>query len=759
VKVLDFGLAKALEPGSASAPPALLTKSPTLTSPVGVTGIGVLLGTAAYMSPEQAKGLPADHRSDVFSFGVVLYEMLTGRQAFPGETLSEVLAAVLVREPDWSALPAQLHPQVVQLLKRCLEKQPRKRWQAMGDLRFELETLAAQPAVGVATPALTSRRPLWLRALPYAACAIAASLLTGGIARTMLRPPERPSIVARFLFRLPDGQVLTSRVRRSVAFSPDGLQMAYVANGQVWLRSVSELETRPIAGTEDISGGVSNPTFSPDGQYIAYWSDGTLKRIAVTGGSPFSICPVPLNPTGISWSEAGIFFGLGANGIMRVPANGGTPERVIAVDAGRIVGGPQLLPGGEWLLFTIAEDGRLRDGQLAVQSLASGERKILVDIGSDGRYLPTGHLVFARSGGVVLAVPLDLSRMAVVGEPVPVLEGVARGVGGLGGAGFLAAAFAVSASGSLVYVLNTNPALGGRIDLALLDRAGSLQLLKVPGSAYETPRVSPNGRQVALFSENNIWIYDLAGTSAMRQLTFGGTNRHPVWSPDSDRIAFQSDREGDGGIFWQRADGSNTPTRLTTPQKGRSHIPSSWSPDGSTLLYSEDDGSIFTLWAVSLSDLKSVPLGDVHSVVHPGAVFRPDGRWVAYRFMAQRDSMSEIFVQPFPTTGARYRVTSTGYNPMWSPDGRELFYGTGPGPTFQVVTVATQPTFTIGNPVSISRGSVGGVADFRWWDILPDGKRFVVVVDANNVRGIPDGAEFVVVVNWTEELKQRVPAR
>jgi serine/threonine-protein kinase len=518
---------------------------------------------------------------------------------------------------------------------------------------------------------------------------------------------------------------------------------------------VSELEARPIAGTEASPPGASNPTFSPDGQSIAYWSDATLRRIAISGGSPFTICPAPRNPIGISWSEDGIFFG-DRGGIMRVSANGGTPEQMITLEAGKIASGPQVLPGGKWLLFTIAEEeGRSDEGQIAVQSLATGERKILVERGSDGRYLPTGHLVYARSVAV-LAVPLNLSRMEVTAMPVSVLDDVARGVGGLGGAGFLAAAFDVSTSGSLVYVTATAP--GGAVDLGLVDRAGSLQPLKVPGKGYETPRVSPNGKQVALVSQNHIWIHDLAGGSAMRQLTFGGSNLHPVWAPDSGRIAFQSDHEG-GGMFWQRADGSNTPTRLTTPEKGRSHIPSSWSPDGSTLLYGEQDGSAFTLWALSLRDLKTIPLGDVHSVAPPGAVFRPDGRWVAYRSVAQRDSISEIFVQPFPTTGARYRVTSTGYNPMWSPDGRELFYGTGPGPTFQVVTVATQPTFTIGNPVSISRGSVGGVADFRWWDILPDGKRFVVVVDANNVRGIPDGAEFVVVVNWTEELKQRVPAR
>jgi Tol biopolymer transport system component len=262
---------------------------------------------------------------------------------------------------------------------------------------------------------------------------------------------------------------------------------------------------------------------------------------------------------------------------------------------------------------------------------------------------------------------------------------------------------------------------------------------------------------VAVVTDGHIWIHDLSGATSMRQLTFGGSNRHPVWSPDSERIAFQSDREGNAAIFWQRADGSDTPTRLTRPEKGRSHVPSSWSPDGGTLLYSEADGSTFTVWALSLRDLEAVPFGEVRSFSLPSAVFRPDGRWVAYRWSDKPDAPPSVVVQPFPSTGAKYRIASPGNHPMWSADGRELVYAQGPGLFFQTVSVATQPSFTFGNPVSIKRGTVRGRPDTREFDLLPDGKRFVELVDPDDAGAGTGGPEFVVVLNWHEELKQRVP--
>jgi serine/threonine-protein kinase len=709
----------------------------------------MLLGTAAYMSPEQAKGLRADHRSDVFSFGVVLYEMLSGRQAFPGETLSDVLAAVLAREPDFSALPSPLNPRLIELLKRCLEKQPRKRWQAVGDLRIELETVAAQPTAGVVTSTVASGRPFWRRAIPFAACAIAASLLTGGIEWTMLRQPEPPVMVTRFRFGLPESHVLTNQGRPAVAISPDGSKVVYVANGQLWVRSMGDLDPRPIAGTEAGLGGVSNPTFSPDGQSIAFGSgsDFTIKRAVVNGGPPITICPVRIDPTGMSWTGETIFYGQGTNGIMRVSANGGTPEQVVTVDDGWSAHGPQLLPGGEWLMFTLAPRGQ-QEGQIAVQSLTTGDRKVLIDGGAAARFQPTGSLVFARSG-VLLAASLDLSRMEVAGKSVPVLEGVAR-------AESTGAHYDVSATGVLAY--RSGSAAGSYTTvLALVDRSGKAERLTVRPATYATPRAAPNGRQVAVVSEGQVWIHDLSGASSMRQLTFGGTNQHPVWSPDSQRIAFQSDREGDAGIFSQRADGSDTAIRLTSPEKGRSHIPSSWSSDGDTLLYSEHDGAEYVLWAQSLRDRKATPL-DVRSVSPPNAIFRPDGRWIAYKALDKDPGSSVLFVQPFPSTGARYRIASPGNNPMWSADGKELVYGTGAGPVFQAVSITTHPSFAIGNPVPIPRGFVRGNPDNRDFDILPDGRRFVVVVDADDVTGGTfGGPEFVVVVNWAEELKRLVP--
>jgi serine/threonine-protein kinase len=760
VKVLDFGLARAMDTAPTS---GHLTNSPTLS--MHATQAGVILGTAAYMSPEQAKGLQADARSDVFAFGVVFYEMLTGRQPFQGETAPDVLASVLVREADLAKLPPDLSPRIPELIKRCLEKSPKKRWQAVGDLRAELEAVAAAPRASAIPSRVAIEQPLWRRAIAVVVPLAIGGALTGS-AMWYFQAPAAPPMVMRFPFMLPEGQQFTNTGRQLVAISPDGAQMVYVANQRLYLRSMADLEARPIPGTE-ITQGVLNPVFSPDGRSIAFWSaaDQTLKRIAVTGGAAVTICPAA-TPFGMSWGTDGILVGQGSAGILRVAASGGKPELLVGVKNGEVAHGPQMLPGGQSVLFTVATGtgaDQWDKAQIVVHSLRSGERKTLIEGGSDPRYLPTGQVVYALAG-TLFAVPFDLRRLEVTGGPVPIVEGVRRASGAATGI----AQFAFSTTGSLVYIPGPVSASSGRRDLAMLDRKGDVEPLKLPQGPYEVPRISPDGKRVAFGSDDGkeaiVYIYELSGTSSMRRLTFGGRNRFPIWSADGQRVAFQSDREGDLGIFWQLADGTGAAERLTKPDQGAAHVPESWSPIGDRFLFSATKDSNATLWTLSLQDRKAAPFGAVQasSSVPINSIFSPDGQWVTYASDAGAGVAGQrhVYVQPFPSTGAKYQISrdAGGHHPLWSPDGKELIYNENPTRAV-VLSVTPQPTFTFGNPVPLPRGSIqwGAPGAIRPYDMTRDG-RIVGTIDSGQTQaGTPTTPQIQIVLNWFEDLKARVP--
>ena len=761
VKVLDFGLAKAMEPAAGSSPS--MSMSPTITTPA-MTQAGMILGTAAYMSPEQAKGRTVDRRADVWAFGAVLYEMLTGQRAFAGEDVSDTLANVLKMEPAWERLPAEVPARIRQVLRACLQKNAKQRIGDVQDVRLALEGAFETTVPGTAAPAPAIQpRPLWRRALPVVAAAVVASAIAGAAAWTLKPTPPLP--VTRFGFTLGDGQQFTSAGGQRLAVSPDGTLLVYVANNQLYLRSMSDLEARPIPGTQQTP---STSVFSPDTRSIAFYaqSDNTIKKIAVSGGAAVTICPADA-PFGLRWDTDGIVFGQGSKGIMRVSANGGRPEVLVSVKNGEVAYGPQVLPDGEWVLFTIAT-AATRDGwdkaQIVVQSLKTSERKTLVSGGSDGRYVPTGHLVYAL-GGVLFAVPFDLRHLNVTSGPVPIVEGVSRSTTGSTGV----AHFSVSSTGSLVFVPGPASTSSAQSDLALIDRNGPPQPLKLPPGPYEYPRLSPDGKRIAFGSDDGkeavVWIYDLSGVTQMRKLTLGSRNRFPVWSADGEHVAFQSDREGDLGIFWQRADGTAVAERLTKPDKDTAHVPESWSPDGKTLLFSVAKGSSYAVAALSLPDKKVTPFGGIQSVYPPAAAFSPDGKWVAYSARESggaAGSGASLFVQPFPATGAMYPISNIGIHAMWAPDGKELFYGPGPG-QFVVVSVTTRPTFTFGKPVPVPRGPFveGGPGFERNNDITLDGKRFLGVVPAgqNTASGALAAPQIQVVLNWFEELKARVPTK
>ncbi|MEO8680790.1 MAG: protein kinase [Vicinamibacterales bacterium] len=786
VKVLDFGLAKAMEPAGAMSPN--VTQSPAITTPA-MTQAGMILGTAAYMSPEQAKGRTVDKRSDVWAFGAVLYEMFTGRRAFEGDDVSDTLARILMKEPDWTALPATVPPVVVTVLRRCLQKDRKQRVRDIGDVWLALEGAFETTVPGTAATApVIPPRPLWRRALPVVATAVVVSAMAGAAA-WMLRSPAPSSPVTRFAFALGEGQQFTVGNNQALAISPDGTRLVYVANNQLYLRSMSDPEARPIPGTQGTRTPYA-PVFSPDSQSIAFYSqlraslgissagsEGAILKIAVSGGAAVTLCPAGMAAGGslgrVNWDASGIVFNQAGKGIMRVSPNGGEPEVLVGVKDDEVMHGPQVLPGGEWVLFTIAT-GAIANAtadswdhaQIVVQSLKSSERKTLVSGASDGRYLPTGHLVYVLSG-VVFAVPFDLRQLAVTGGPVPIVEGVRRSTNVTGRTGV--AQFSVSSNGSLVYIPGPSSTTSGQFDLALIERNGTPQPLKLPPGPYEYPRLSPDGKRIAFGSDDGkeaiVWIYDLTGASSARRLTLEGRNRVPVWSADGKHVAFQSDREGDLGLFWQRADGTTAAERLTKPDKDTAHMAESWSPDGKTLLFSVAKDSSYTIAALSLQDKKVTRVGGSQSVFPFSATFSPDGRWVAYSATAAGLRAGNLFVEPFPTTGATYPISKgNGFHPMWSPDGKELFYSTGGGAGLSQVTavsVTTRPTFTFGNPVPVPSGFLGhGQNAERNNDITSDGKRFIGVVAAGQTAsGGPAAPQIQVVLNWFEELKARVPTK
>jgi serine/threonine-protein kinase len=755
VKVLDFGLAKALEPIAAAGVTA--TASPTITSPAMMTGVGVLLGTAAYMSPEQAKGLPADHRSDVFSFGSVLYEMLTGHQPFYGDSTAETVASVLAREPDFTRLPPNLHPRLADLLRRCLEKTPRRRWQAVGDLRAEIESIATATGHGrMSVPPPSPQAAWWRRAIAPAVTAIAAAAL-GAAGITYVRPfPAAPTVarlpVALLGFGLNFGT-------RGFAISPDGTRIAYTTPEGLYVRSISEFDASLIVPTA-ATASIAVPVFSPDGQTLAFSSDGVLKRISVTGGTPVTIAPLPVIDE-LSWEGDHILLG-GTSVIRRVMPSGGAPEPLLPLMPGELGWAPHMLPGGDWVLFTAAR-GRAPEqwdeAQVVAQSISSGERRILVENGRDARYLTSGHLVFAR-GGVLFAAPLDVNQLEVTKPPVPVVDGVRRS--GINGT----AHFSVSESGTLIYLPGL-PGLdgrGARVDVVIANRDGGVERLRLPAGPYDHPRVSPDGRRLVFGTtgqDQNIWIYDLAGSTAARRLTIGGRNRFTIWSADGRRIAFQSDREGAPAVYWQAADGSGTPERLTQPDPGTAHIPDAWVPGQDRFLFSVVKESKRTLWTLAVLDRTSERFDAIETTdaVPRAAAVSPDGKWLAYVASDGDTPISRgIFVQPIPPTGATYQVSerNAGHAPVWSADGKEIFLVPGGG-QLAAVRVGPGPGFTFSTYSEVRRAIENLAPSYeRNYDVTHDG-RFVGFVATGQGQAVVPSGQLYVVLNWFEELKRLVP--
>ncbi len=683
VKVLDFGLAKAAESTVATGSPS---DSPTLTA--AATQVGVILGTAAYMSPEQAKGKAVDRRGDIWAFGCVLYEMLTRQRAFKGETVSDMLAAVLRAEPEWNELPTSVPAAIRKLLHRCLDKDPKRRLRDIGEARIAIEEISSGPTEAAVIHGASLQKN-WARVLPWALAAILAIvvvLLIIGNALRAPRPPTRP--IARLLVALPPTDRLALGNTPVSSLSPDGSRLVYVANhagrAQLYLRSIPDrFEATPIPGTE----GAETPFFSPDGQSVGFFAEGKLKKVSVSGGAPLTLCTAPLN-RGASWGpdDTIIFTPAAAiSGLFKVSAAGGMSEPLTAPDRkkGEITHRwPEILPGGKALLFTTSKGGGYDTAQISLLSLETGQQRVLVEGGTYARYVPSGHLVYARAGGL-LAVPFDLKRLEVAGPPVSILEGVSMSP--LTGA----AEFSFSTDGSLAYI-HAGPGAGEGI-LLWLDRKGESRPLPAPPRAYTSPRLSPDGQRLAVGIQGakpGVWLYDLARGS-LTPLASSPLVSFPTWTPDGKHVAFGWGSNGPFNIFWMPADASGPAEGLTTSDNMQ--FPNSWSPDGHMLAFTEADPTTgWHIWMLRLeADRKPQPFEQTPSN-EGGAKFSPDGRWLAYE--SDESGQREVYVRPFPGPGGKWPVsTEGGTEPVWTRNGRELLYRNGD--KMMVAVVETQPTF------------------------------------------------------------------
>jgi serine/threonine protein kinase/roadblock/LC7 domain-containing protein len=760
VKVLDFGLAKMVDGPSGADDPE---DSPTVT--LSPTRVGIILGTAAYMSPEQARGDIADKRADIWTFGVVLYEMLTAKRAFSGESISDILAGVLRAEPDWSALPTATPLRIRVLLRRCLERDRTKRLQAIGEARIAID--APEPD---AMPPSGSARPwhwgLWAVAALTTAVAVTAAI---GWWRASHSDPPRPLMhldvelgPEATLARITDGPLL--------ALSPDGTTLALIVRdpaGETRLatRRVDQSQITPLAGTE----GAIGPFFSPDGQWIAFYADRQMKKIAAGGGAAVTLCDATAHMTG-SWGDDGnIVAALGwGTSLSQIPSAGGAPTLVtsLKLEKGELRHSwPEVLPGSRAILFTTEFAGRSTDeADIEVVSLETGKRTLLHHGGFFGRYLPSGHLVWVFHN-VLYAASFDLDHLTLTGQPQPVLEDVnnRRNDGGQ---------FAFSQTGSFAYV-----SVKGELQRSIfwLDRTGNTQPLHAAPGLYGAPRFSPDGKRLAFSasdgqSHEDIWVRDLERDTASRVTLLPGRNQSPVWTPDGKNLIFSSSNPASPGIYLIRADGSLVAQRLTEAktEQGQPSI----SPDGKRLAIAQTSASGgVEIWSAMLEDdagRGGVRLGRTEPFLQTPfttilPAFSPDGRFLAYT--SSVPGKKGLWVVPFPGPGGGWLVSARGDCAVWprgtSGAGGEVFFQDMDSQSIMVASyTAAGDALVFGKPHIWSPHRVPdlGSPPMRPFDVSPDGKRVAVVLNADGTADPKPITHLTLLVNFTDDLRRRAPA-
>ena len=745
-KLLDFGLAKLKQEVAPATP---LSQLPTMQN--AITGEGTILGTLQYMAPEQVEAKEVDARTDIFAFGVVVYEMATGRKAFEGKTSASVMAKILeVDPPSMASLQPMTPPALDRVVRKCFAKEAEKRWQAASDVCDELKWISESGSqAGVTTASVAPVQKSWRKALAWAAAGLAVCAAVGLAVWNLKPTPLRQ--VTRFTVSLPPGQLLSIGEEPSIALSPDGTHLAYVATQEgidtsaprLYLRTMDNPEARPIPGTET----ASTPFFSPDGQWVGFFSRNKMKKVSVSGGAIITLCDASGIYRGASWGSNGtIVFNLnGILGLSEVPASGGIPKSLTSPNSASgesLLAWPEFLPGARSVLFAAGRGPTLgTSAHIVVRSEQTGERRELIG-GSSPRYASTGHLIYAQSG-TLMAVPFDEKRLTLTNSPTPVLENIWQSpVYGM-------AQYSFSDTGSLIYL--SGGLQGVQRKLVWVDRKGVEQPLSAPPRPYRMPRISPDGRRISLGGvDADIWVYDLSRDTLTR-LTFLGGNT-AVWSPDGKHVAFASNAgKGNTNVYWQLADGSGTAEPLTTFAKN-SHTAGSWSPDGQHLAFEEvNPATGYDVWILSLSDHKAQPF--LQTQFNEGAPeFSPDGRWLAY--VSDESGRYEIYVQPFPGPGGKWQIsTDGGTEPRWAGNG-ELFYRSGD--KMMGVETTLKPSFSAGKPKVIFEGQyVPTVATKASYDVTPDGQRFLMVKESKQESA---ATQINVVLNWFEELKQKVPS-
>jgi len=775
VKVLDFGLAKA---GAEGADPNA-TGRPT----IDLTREGVVLGTASYMSPEQSRGLPVDSRTDIWAFGCVLYEALAGRRAFHGETFADCFAAILGREPDWSALPSSTPPSIVGLLRRCLDKNAQSRLAKISDARLELDSAMVRRS----RPAMAAARLASIaRGIPRTAYvgAIAVIVIAAGVGvRAIRQMTARPQQID---IGLATDEFIPPTHSSELALSPDGTLIAYAStkamgampgmnaspgggatrgmsdampamsmSEQIYLRSLAQDHAKPVGGALG-----SAPFFSPDGKWLGFWHapTGTLRKVAVSGGAPIRICSAVSGVAGGAWGpDDTIVFAW--FDLFSVPAAGGTPKLLLKVDeqrGERFYRHPFFLPSGKAVLFTVgmADNYSYDDANIGVLSLATGEKKILIEGGTSARYSPSGHLIYAR-GGNLLAVAFDPDKLQVLGQPFPVVDGVFMS------ANTGMAAYAISSDGRLVYA--AGPVERGSRLPVWVDRKGRATALPLPTRSYLHPKLSPDERQLAIEVEgasHDIFTYNFA-RGTLTKMSFDGASHWPLWTPDGRRLTYRSWKTGTMTMWWMPADKSGAPELLTNI--GSMQSPESWSPNGETLAFTQMDdpekgSDIYTLSLVG--DRK--PHALIQSKFSEGSPkFSPDGKWLAYS--SNESGRPEVYARTFPGPGPTIQLsTEGGTDPVWRRDGREMYYRNGDqmmavavssgavGP-FAKPTVLWQAQYLAG--VGSSCGMSGATS--ANYDVTADGERFLMIEDKSEVR---ECKLLHVVTNWSRSLLRETRA-
>ena len=782
-KVLDFGLAMPLDvspPGETSGSGAATitpsaasnpwSESPTLAGPRA----NVILGTAPYMSPDQARGKQLDQRTDVWSFGCVLFEMIAGQKAFGGETLLDTLSQIVRGEPDWDAMPPPTPPRIRMLIRRCLQRQLRRRVQHIGDARVVIDEIINEPelylypADGVADAATSGAGVLagdtvggstLSRAAPWAVAAVAVAVAAGAIWRGSGNEVQNPPPV-RTSIALPAGQQLVGRPTPPFAISPDGDKLAYLASvtddegghaptheRQLYLRDLASFESEPIPGTE----GADHPFFSPDGEWIGFFSaDNTLNKVPVSGGTAQEICVVAGSPAGASWGPDGfIVFATRAisSGLSRVSADGGIPESITSPmgDGGSMEHvWPYHLPGGNNVIFSMVTASGPR---LAVVSLETREVTTIGRVGGRAQYVSTsGHLVY-DDAGQLMAVPFDPESLVATGAPLPVVEELYFPP--TGNAGY----YAVAGNGMLVYV--PGEAVGTQRTLVWVDSEGNEEpLIEEPGG-YGMPRISPEGDRVAVTGSGpaggggEIYVIDITRGSRTR-ITGGMRETMPVWSPDGTMLVFASSRDGPANIYERRADGGGQVDVVLATEISK--WPRSWSPDGAHLAYYEvNPETKRDIWTLPL-DGENEPLPFLRTEFNERApMFSPDGEWIAY--VSNESGRDEIYVRSFPE-GERQSLVSTGggSEPMWSRDGSELYYRLGD--RMIMVPMRLDGRFFVGVPEVLFEGhyAMGDVSGNQYYDVGDDGRFLMIKADAEAPPPL-----FNLVLHWFTELEELLP--